>query len=220
MSAPRDYIDARWAGTTGHPQTGAPVLLLTTPQGKMRFLLSPDCGEAIVRTGEQYWLQPRSRMISQEPSSSGSPQVDGSTPVDGQNVCPPTRSSSAISGDGYAPSDSSLKNACQRPDAKRISNLPQRLSTLQKVVGGHFFTRIRPHRLLDPSHDGESRGARKRSAALSQWRDALSDVERALHVDTPDVLWLIGAALFALGLFFYLAMVAADEAARLIFGSG
>jgi hypothetical protein len=139
MTSAPNYIDARWAGTARHPQTGAPVLLLTTPSGKMRFLLSQDCGEAIVRTGEQYWL----------PSAA-----------------------------------------------------------------------IRPHRLSDPSHDGESRGARKRSAALPHWRDALSDVEGALHVDTPEALWLIGAALFALGLFLYFTMVAADEAVRLIFGPG
>lgn len=132
MSAPTDYTAARWAGTTRHPQTGAPVLLLTTPSGKMRFLLSQDCGESIVRTGEQYWLAAAA---------------------------------------------------------------------------------IRPHRLSDPSHDGESRGARKRSAALISADDGV-------HLGTTMSLLLIGVTALALGLFLYFAMVAADEAVRLIFGPG
>jgi hypothetical protein len=127
-----NYIAARWAGTTLHPQTGAPVLLLTTDAGNMRFLLSQDCGESIVQTGEQYWLQPAA---------------------------------------------------------------------------------IRPHRLSDPSHDGESRGARKRSAALISADDGV-------HLGTTMSLLLIGVAGLTLGLFLYFAMVAVDEAVRLIFGPG
>jgi hypothetical protein len=127
-----DYIDARWAGTTRHPQTGAPVLLLTTDAGKMRFLLSQDCGEAIVETGQQYWL-----------------------------------SSAAI----------------------------------------------RPHRLSDPSHDGESRGPRERSAALIPADDGV-------RLGTTMSMLLIGVAGLTLGLFLYFAMVSVDEAVHLIFGPG
>src|SRR6185437_3975324 len=46
-------------------------------------------------------------MNSHSESSSGNPQVDESSPLDGQVVCPPTKSSRAISAEWYEPKLSS-----------------------------------------------------------------------------------------------------------------
>ncbi len=130
------YIVAEWYGATRHPVSGAPTLHLQTPGGIARYRLSEACARNIVEAGEEIWLQPM-RNRPQAESSFGTPQVDGSRPDAGQNVCPPTKSSSAASGEWYEPSNSPSSEISQRPHFGLISKTPQRLSYLQKIMG--FF---------------------------------------------------------------------------------
>jgi hypothetical protein len=126
------YIEAKWVGTTLHPRSGNPVLLLQTPGGEMRFHLSPSCGASIVEEGADFWLH-RSLISSHSVSSAGIPHREGSHPDEGLRVYPKINFSTAVCGEEYEPSGVPSNIGRQRPRKPRISNIPHRLSNLQKT---------------------------------------------------------------------------------------
>lgn len=101
---PRPVMKVAWHGAT-RDKSGYVRLSVISENGTIfRFALGQDHAEKLLDAGrEQLEILQRNGMKSQSSRSSGIASVAGSTPDDGQSVCPPTRSSSAFCGLEYDP---------------------------------------------------------------------------------------------------------------------
>lgn len=92
--------DVRWGacvklrGVTRDRATGDVGLSFLAADGIHRLRISGGDANFLLGALEDQGISRRSH----SDSSSGSPASDGSKPLEGKNVCPPTRSSSAASG--------------------------------------------------------------------------------------------------------------------------
>ncbi len=88
-------VHARWRGITLCHDCGLVQLSFQMADGSVcRLLLTPEAQQELRRVLAGYL-----DIVSHSERSSGNPQSAVSIPEDGENVCPPDRSSSACRGD-------------------------------------------------------------------------------------------------------------------------
>lgn len=92
---PRSYEEAEWRGTLPVDGAGRIGLSFNKADGEIvRLSLDLDSARSVLEMFIEYLAEYQERR-SHSDTSSGMPSVEGSTPQEGKEVCPPAKSSAA-----------------------------------------------------------------------------------------------------------------------------